>query len=159
MVQLISDSDRDWLKALQKDLWPEEKPLPLLISLEAIRILTEEEYERLTRILDEKNLVVGMICTSMFGGYGVKLYEHEVYPHTGAQHLLSLTEDHLPPERTRFERDFSSEKATVSDRPGGGRGSNRAWLYFSRYTHTPEMMSYCKRYGLQIPFPRSYYDY
>jgi hypothetical protein len=167
---MLSEVDRDWLKKLDSSLWPPDHKNGV-VSLEASRDLTNEEYETLTRILDEGNVVVEMICTNMFGGYGIRVYEHESYPGVGLQYLCCVTEDHLPSEHTRFERDLLEEgKGGVLPKPSrykkleesghvAGEGSTRAWNYFSRYTHTDKQREFCKKYKLGAPQPRSHYDY
>lgn len=168
---MLSEKDRDWLKQLDKDLWPPDHKNGV-VSLEASRDLTHDEYERLTRILDEGNVVLEMICTNMFGGYGIRIYDHEPYPGTGAQYLACITEDHLPATKTRFEREVTGKgKKIKAPSPSGrhkkldeeghvaGSGSNRAWNYFSKYTHTNQMRDFCKQYKLDAPQSRGHYDY
>lgn len=167
---MLSDKDRTWLKNLEKALWPPtHKNGP--VSLEASRDLTNKEYETLTRILDEGNVVVEMICTNMFGGYGIQIYEHEPFPGTGAQYLACVTEDHLPAKKTRFERDPVGRKTkATAPSPGrhkkleeeghvAGTGSQRAWDYFTKYTHTDKMRAHCKQYKLEEPHSQGHYDY
>lgn len=159
MVQPLSDDDRDWLKALDDKIWPETPGGGDFITLKAARPLKEDELTRLTRLLNEGNLVVEMFSTSMFGGYGVRLYEHEPYPHAGPVHLVSVIEGHIPPP-SRYDREVPSKKSSKVDKDKiPGSGSTRAWKYFSKYTHTPKMTAYCAQYRLKKPQERNHYDY
>jgi hypothetical protein len=158
MVQPLPDTDRDWLKALEEALWP-PKHKNGVVSLEASRKLSEEEYETLTRILEEDRVVVEMVSTNMFGGYGICLYEHEMYPHTGAQYLCCIIEGHLPATKTRYEREVPSKGSKGEPDRIPGSGSTRAWDYFAKYTHTPAMKAFCIKYRLKQPEARYNYDY
>jgi len=153
----LSDEDREWLKALNEKLWPPGHKNGV-VSLEASRKLAPKEYERVTRILDEGNAILEFISTNMFGGYGVRFYDHEQFPGTGAEYLCCLIEGHLPAAKTRFERDVLKPGEQAPDRTPGS-GSQRAWGYFSKYTHTDEMKALCKKYKLMEPKSQGYYDY
>lgn len=152
---MISDDDRAWLTSLNDDLWPSGHKNGV-VSLEPSRVLTESEFERMTALFEKKVVVLEMITTNMFGGYGVRVYEHAPYPGTGPMPLACFIEGHLPPARSRYDRDID-KPAGPDRRPG--EGSTRAWRYFSAYTHTEEMRGFCKRYGLEAPHGRSHYDY
>lgn len=152
----LPDEEREWLKKLEVDLWPKDHKNGV-VSLEASRQLTLQEFKRLTRILKSGSVVVEMICTNMFGGYGICIYEHEPYPHTGAQYLACVIEDHMPPRNGIVDPDRHGKLSE----PGhvAGSGSTRAWNYFSKYTHTEEMKAWCKKYKLRKPEERYHYDY
>lgn len=154
---MLSDEDREWLKALNEKLWPPDHKNGV-VSLEASRQLSNNEYERVTRLLDEENLVLEFISTNMFGGYGLRIYDHEPFPGTGAQYLGTLIEGHLPAKRTRFERDVLKPGKKAPDHTPGS-GSQRAWDYFSKYTHTDKMKALCKQYKLEAPRGQGHYDY
>ena len=160
------DDDIAWLKKLQEDLWPPEPPPPprargnpyagMKIELDAKRTLTKKEFERVLGCIKKHKLVANMFSTSMFGGYGMKLYEHEPYPGTGAQFLVTIIEGHLPVP-TRYDRIAGNVKEKPKKHPGCGRED--AWKVFSKYTHTKQNRAWLKQYGLPEPHDQSYYDY
>jgi hypothetical protein len=153
---MLSEEDRVWLQNLNESLWPaNHKAKDSPVSVKAYRLLTHEELDQLTAILDKEVTVNEMVCTNMFGGYGMIVHAHELYPGTGAEELLYLTEGNLPPP-SRFERDVEAfrEKDRVS-----GSGSTRAWNYFSKYTHSKKNRAWLKGYKLPAPQSRGHYDY
>jgi hypothetical protein len=152
----LPDEERTWLKELQESLWPETRKNNSPVKLEAHRQLKDEERDRVFKILDTHLLVVEMFSSNMFGGYGIAVYDHEPFPHAGPLHLLTLTEDNLPPWRTRFER-IEGKESLPKKVPGCGRDD--AWELFSKYTHTPQMKEWIKQYKLNPPREQSYYDY
>lgn len=144
-------SDLTWLKELHAELWPPQPPrydnrgrrVPV-IKLEAKRQLSADEWQRVCRALVEHKLIAEMIVTNMFGGVGVVLYEHPVYPGLPAEGLITLTEEHLPGREPE---------------PTGGCCSREAWQVFSEFTHTEQNLEWLKRYGLRLPQNPGYYDY
>lgn len=152
--------DLAWLKSLQSELWPPPPPGPYRppydrrsrsvdpFKLEACRTLLPEELDRIFAAIPQHKLIAEMFMSGMFGGYGMRLYEHEPYPHTGAQFLVSIIEDHLPGP-------FGGEKPKKP--PGAGRPD--AWEVFSRFTHTAQNQEWLKRYKLQPSRESTYYDY
>lgn len=143
--------DIAWLKALHAELWPPQPPrydnrgrrVPI-IKLEAKRQLSADEWQRVCRAIVEHQLIAEMIGTNMFGGVGVVLYEHPVYPGLPVERVLTLTQDHLP--------DGDPE-------PSGGRCSREAWQVFSEFTHTDRNREWLTRYGLPLPQNPGHYDY
>jgi hypothetical protein len=156
-VPPLSEENRKWMQDLEKELWPKSHKNGV-VSLKAYRFLTEGELEHLTSILESGSVVVEMICTNMFGGYGIRIYEHEPYPHVGPQFILCVIEDHLPLSDGRKARPGGHHKLDDEDHVPGS-GSTRAWEYFSKYTHTKSMKAMCEHYKLNKPEERSYYDY
>jgi hypothetical protein len=152
----LPDVERDWLKALQESLWPEDRKNASPVKLEAHRLLTDEERDRLFKDIETYSLVVEMFSSNMFGGYGIHVYAHELYPHTGPDFLLAITEDNLPP-RNRFERVTEDKPPARKKVPGSGQ--EEAWDLFSKYTHSERMKEWVKLYKLKPPREQSYYDY
>jgi hypothetical protein len=162
--------DIAWLKQLQEDLWPPEplqswpldfgeRKVKIKIKLEATRTLTQEEFQRIFACIEKYKLIAEMFSSNMFGGYGMRLYEHEPYPCTGAQFLITLVEDHLPVP-TRYDRIADNvEKKPEPLRRGQGCGREDAWAVFSPITHSAHNREWLKRYGLPEPHYQSYYDY
>lgn len=168
MYKVVVD-DIEWLRKLQNDLWP-SKPKPerslfnrrsdgddITIKLEAKRTLTKEEFERVLGSIEKHKLIAEMFSTSMFGGYGMKLYDHELYPGTGAQFLVSLIEDHLP-VATRYDH-ISGNLPEEPKRRGQGCGREDAWKVFSKFTHAEQNVEWLTKYRLQPSQYQSYYDY
>ena len=153
----LLDADREWLQELEKDLWPKDHKNGV-VSLEASRPLTVPEFKRLNQILKSGSVVVEMISTNMFGGYGIQIYEHEPYPHTGPLYLACVTEDHMPLRKGEVIRPGHHRKLDEKGHPSGS-GSTRAWNYFSKYTHTKVMEGWCAKYKLHKPEKRYHYDY
>jgi len=152
----LPDAERDWLKSLQESLWPKDRKNGSPVKLEAHRQLTHEEKKRVFGLIETHGLVVEMFSSNMFGGYGIAVYDHEPYPHTGPQHLLTLTEDNLP-WRSRLSRIDGETKPGPDKFPGCGRDD--AWELFSKYTHSEQMRAWIKQYKLHAPRERSHYDY
>lgn len=159
------DDDIAWLKKLQEDLWP---PKPARkkrfdpyagpeIKLEAKRTLMREELERVLACIEKHKLIAEMFSSNMFGGYGMSLYDHELYPGTGAQFLVAIIEDHMP-VATRYDH-ISGNLPPEPTRRGQGCGREDAWKVFSKYTHSPENVEWLAKYKLQPSRYQSYYDY
>ncbi len=155
-MEPLPDVERDWLKALQGSLWPENRKKNSPVKLEAHRLLTYEEKDRLFHDIETYSLVVEMFSSNMFGGYGIYVYAHELYPHTGPDFLVAITEDNLPPS-SRLERVTGDAAPLPKKVPGCGRDD--AWDLFSKYTHTEQMKEWVKLYKLKPPREQSYYDY
>lgn len=153
----LTDEERTWIKALDADLWPPEhanKP-SFRIKIEALRVLTWREFERIEKILTERVLLLDLISTSMFGGYGVDVYENEPAPGAGPIFLLRLVEGHMPPPHRLQVGEEGYNKH--QKRPGEGRDD--AWEFFSKFTHTEDNIRRLKSYKMNPPRDRSHYDY
>lgn len=142
--------DLEWLRQLDRELWPESR------GSGANRTLSKEELERVFACIEKYKLVAEMYSIRMFGGYGMQLYEQEPYPGTGAQFITAITEDHLPVP-TRYDHIAGNVKEKPLRRPGCGRDD--AWEIFSKYTHSDVNRAWLKKYRLETPRERSYYDY
>lgn len=146
----LDDDTRAWMKALGKELpaasrWEDAK-----------RILTYEERDRIFATVESCNLLTSMFSKGMFGGFGISIYEHPVYPGAPPTRLLWLTEDNLPPP-SRFDR--VGGKQLKRTRPGPGCGFDDAWELFSKYTHSTRNHGWLVAYRMDLPQDRSYYDY
>jgi hypothetical protein len=146
-VYTLTDEDRRTLQALQASLWPKEAySTSSKIRLDPYRVLAEAELEQALDIVGRHNLLTEMICTSMFGGVGMDIYEHEVAPETGPIFLLRLIEGHLP------DKGPDSKKA-----PGGFRED--AWRTFSKFTHSQQNARWLKSYKMSAPRDRAHFVY
>jgi len=167
----LSDADRQWLIALNLELWPEkDKRTKGEILRDNIfpeartapepkvprEMLTHEELERVLNLVQECKLLTSMFSSNMFGGYGMKVYEHEPFPGTGPVLLLAIAEDHLPPP-TRLERAAGGARKPKKKVPGCGRDD--AWELFSPITHSDQNREWLKGYKMDPPRERGYYDY
>jgi hypothetical protein len=157
-VYTLTEEERAWLKAVHAELWPDQhikkNEVSHRIKLTAHRPLTHVEFSRVLELIDARSLLTQMFSTSMFGGYGMHVYEHEPFPNTAPMLLLMLIEDHLPdPHRLAVaEGDTRHIK-----RPGAGRDD--AWESFSKFTHSERNIEWLKGYKMELPRDRSYYDY
>jgi len=142
--------DIAWLRILHEELWV-KKPSP-----RAAPTLTKEEFERVLNCIEKYKLVAEMVSTHMFGGYGMQLYEHELYPGTGPQLLVLISEDNLPVP-TRYDRILGTAQEPPKRKPGSGRDD--AWEIFSRYTHSEQNRKWLKEYKLHRSEERVHYDY
>lgn len=162
---MLSDEDRTWLKQLDAELWPAPKTDAdrdrLTIVLQAERLLGHGEVERIFAIVETAPLVTEMFSKGMFGGYGIALMEHELYPHTGPTRLLSIIEDHLPPPKgpTVYDHLLGTAKPTLKPKKHPGCGTDQAWELFSKYTHSPQNSEWLKQYKMRAPEERYHYDY
>ena len=155
-MEALTDEERLWIKDLEKSLWPKDRKNPNPVKLEAHRQLTHDERDRVFKDIETFGLVVEMFSSNMFGGYGIAIYEHELYPHTGPQYLLAITEDNLPPP-SRLERATGDSPKVAKKVPGSGRDD--AWELFSKFTHSDQMREWVDQYKLNKPRERDYYDY
>lgn len=153
---MLNDEDRKWLTALDAELWPPKEKKGTTITLEAERPLTHVEFKRICTLIEDHGLLTSMFCTSMFGGYGMDVYEHEPFPGTGPTHLLRLVEDHMPVPHPVLVIEEGYDKHI---RPGGGVGRTDAWESFSRFTHSEQNAAWLKSYKMDPPQPRGHYDY
>jgi len=101
--------DLEWLRKLDRELWPKSKG-----QNPVKQDLTREEFERVLACIAKYKLVAEMYSTNMFGGYGMRLYEHEPYP------------DHIA----------GNVKEMSPRLPGCGRDD--AWEIFSKFTPLPQ---------------------
>jgi hypothetical protein len=159
-VYTLTAEERKWLTELNDELWP---PLTLeerrsgkhRIKLEAKRILQWTEFQKVMGIVETHRLLTSMFCTSMFGGYGMDVYEHEPFPGAGPLHVLRLIEDHLPdPHRLQVGEGYDKH---IRKTPGVGRDD--AWESFSKFTHSDRNTEWLKFYKMDPPRNRSHYDY
>ncbi len=133
-VYTLGSEERAWLQALHKRLWPAQGTQPVLSPMELTSVLS---------VVQDRSLLTNMFCSGMFGGYGMHILEHELFPGVGPVHLLSLDEKHLP--------------GPCVKRPGEGRDD--AWEVFSRFTHSERNVQWLKGYRMDLPRPRTSYDY
>lgn len=146
--------DIQWLKDLNRDLWPEGQKKHNGPGMVAYRVLTTKEIQEITRIIEERRLLTYMISTSMFGGYGMEVFAHPEFPGLPPEYLLAVIEDHLP-RHTRY--DELTDRPIPEKKPG--RGREDAWILFSRYTHSEQNREWLKQYHMRPPQHRNYYDY
>ncbi len=176
-TNVLSDEDRAWMKALNGELWPprdersegqkfadrfkaELEPgwKPDLPPKPREQVTREELYRALD-LIEPAQLVVSLYCSGMFGGVGISIYEHEQFFGTGAEHLLSISEQHLPRllDRTVYEHMMGVEAREQKKTPGDVRDD--AWELFTKYAFTPKNMEWCKRYKIELRTDRVSYCY
>lgn len=159
-VYTLTDEERQWLVDLNGKLWPKEHTgtnpnIKSRISMDALRTLTWEEFKEVERLVEQRTLLTSMICTGMFGGYGMDVYEHEVAPDLGPTLLVRLVEGHMPdPHRIQIAEGYNKHI-----RPGGGRGRQDAWEFFSKFTHSERNAGWLASYKMRAPRDQHHYDY
>ena len=148
-----------WLKELQGSLWPEDKrdQWQGVVWVDAYRELTKTEWAKVQEAIAEHKLVCEMFSASMFGAYGMSLYEHPAYPGLPAEHILRLVEGHLPGPTRQDALMGRHESRPARKTPGSGLDD--AWEAFSAYTHSEVNRGWLARYGLREPKSRGSYDY
>ncbi len=156
MIVALTDEERTWLKELHTELWPEGHRKKDRIELEAHRPLTVPEFQRVRELVETRGLVTAMFSSSMFGGYGMDLYEHEPFPGTGPIHLLRIVEGNHPDPHPL---QVSEEGYKKHIRRSGGVGRDDAWESFSKFTHSERNREWLQFYKMDPPKDRSYYDY
>jgi len=155
-------SDLDWLRELQERLWPPEQAAKgragnVQIKLEAKRELSKDEWQRVCKAIVENKLVVEMIGTNMFGGVGIRLFEHPpCFGVDEAELILTITQEHLPgPSRYDHLRGEVAEP----EKHVPGSCLRRAWETFSEFSHTEQNKRWLKQYGLRESRGAESYDY
>jgi hypothetical protein len=173
---VLSDEDRAWLTSLQDELWipPDNRTRGERLADDirkelgqkvperptAREQITREELYRALDLIEPTPLVVSLYCSGMFGGIGITLYEHETYIGTGAEPLLSISEQHLPRllDRTVYEHMLGVEPRPQKKREAGGIRDD-AWELFTKYALTPQNLEWCARYGIEFSSDRYRYYY
>lgn len=156
----MTDDERKWLVDLNEALWPKSHTstnpgIKHRISMDALRPLTADELARVEVLISERGLLTSMFSTSMFGGYGMDVYEHELAPDLGPTPLLRLVEGHMPVPTPEEE----AADPVRYRRPGGGVGRQDAWECFSKFTHSERNAELLASYKMRAPRERSSYDY
>lgn len=152
----------DWLRELNELLWPPKQAVKgragdVQVKLHAKRELSKKEWQRVRNAIAKHKLIVEMICTNMFGGVGIRLYEHPPVPGVDeVECLLTLTEDHLP-GATRYDHLRGEVPEPEKKHPGSCLRS--AWQAFSELSNTEPNLAWLKQYGLQAPREPWHYDY
>ena len=161
---MLSDEDRDWLKKLNDDLWPddEKKRVSRRIELDATRKLLHEEQDRIFALIEQAPLVTSMFSKGMFGGFGMTILEHPEFPGLPPTPLLWITEDHLPGPRppSAYEHLVGTAKPLPPpEKKRPGCGTDLGWETFSKFTHSARNRAWLKEHRLDPPHERSHYDY
>lgn len=159
-VYTLTEEERRWLTDLNEALWPpltleEQRSGRSRIKLEANRTLQWTEFQQILKLVEDRRLLTQMFSSSMFGGYGISVFEHEPAPGVGPIHLLRLIEDHHPvPHRLEIREGYDKH---LRKYPGVGRDD--AWESFSKFTHSETNKEWLKSYKMDLPRERSHYDY
>jgi hypothetical protein len=172
------------MKELQEDLWPPpDKRSPMEQRLDGIirkskdpiwkarkaslpplpkkprERLKNAEVVRLFTILADADLVIEPISHGMFGGVGLRVYEHEQFIGTGPEHLLTIVDKHLPEtSTTSWHRKLLGESYAGRQKlPGGVRDD--AWDLCMKFAKKSQNVAWLKQYKLKAPRERVHYEY
>lgn len=140
----MDDQTYTKLKSINDRLWPADYKSGSPVALTPTGKLSEEEWVWVKSVIAEESLVTEMFSANMFGGYGMRLYTHPVYPGAPTDQVLCLVEGNLPGDRP--------EKVP-------GCGCDRAWEEFSQFTHSEKNREWLRTYKKPEPRSRGYYDY
>jgi hypothetical protein len=177
---MLSDEERVWLKALNVELWPPKDEVPQLVRdlerhfresglplhdpsppppPEPREKVTREELAEVFGIVERAPLMTVMVAHGMFSGIGVTLYEHELFPGSGPEPILTLADTHLPRlnDRTVYEHMMGVPPKTSPGKPGDVHAE--AWEFFTKFTHTPKNREWLTRYKITMSFDRVAYEY
>ena len=151
--------DIEWLRELNEDLWLREDDGTFRPKHKVSRELAKAEWERVKQAIVEHKLVTEMVRTNMFGGVGVRVYQHPIMPGDDHEHVLTLTQEQLPgPTRQDYLMDRDTEEPDYR-KPTKGSCSRAAYDIFAEFTHTEDNRRWLKDYGLKQPQDPGDYDY
>lgn len=152
----LSAEDKEWIETVDHQIWRETEPdrfgYKHRVESDGV-LLTQEELDRLFRLIRDHHLVTSM-GSGVFGfGYSLVVYEEPERVAVGVEekpeYRLSLTEHHLPhPEG-------------LSAWPAGTHGEQKelAWQLFSQFAFSPVNLEMLKRNKMDPPRRRSDLDY
>jgi len=135
--------DREFLKRLDSQYWR-----PLAPDRHGRRgsapsgKLTRSELVRVSRLILAHRLPT-RIGSGMYGlsGYSMQVYDNPEpsLANERPERLLTIMSDHIPTP--------------------GGRDSQRHWVFFTGFTHSPVNLALLEFYGMEKPRSRRDYDY
>jgi hypothetical protein len=96
---MLSNEDRTWLQVLNDKVHPKVEGWKRPV----VQYMETSDFNRVVRLVEEHSLLTSMVCTGMFGGYGMEIFEEPSDPLLQPTLLFFLHEEHIPPP-TRFER-------------------------------------------------------
>jgi len=157
----LSEADVFWMKDMNKRIWKPCAPdrFGHVIYTDDGSISVEEQ-DKIFRLIRECKLMTTMGC-GMFGlsGYSMGVWNHPEFPGLGPEHLMTLTDGHLPAPSKEVMSRFNKgeERQAVCE---------NAWILFSQFTHSPTNLKLIELYKsesrgskIEPPQARSYYDY
>lgn len=153
---MLSDEDRAWLKALNAELWSTNERIKLADEWKKI---PREDLERALALIEPTPLVTTLYCSGMFGGVGITLFEHELYPGTGPERLLNISEQMVPrlDVRSVYEH-LRGVPSRFRERKGGSFRQD-CWDLFTSYAFTPRNEEWCKMYNIKLSKDSISYEY
>lgn len=152
----LGSEDRAWLETLDHQIWRETDPdrFGHRHRVEGDRIfLTQEELDRVFRLIQDHHLVTTMGSGSFGFGYSLAVYEEPERVAVGVEETpefrLCLTDRHIP------------HPGGLTAWPAGTREEQRelAWRLFSQFAFSPVNLEILKRNGMDPPRRRSDLDY
>lgn len=170
-MNMLPDADRDWLKALHLELWPEpdrrtqgeklrDRIFPEArtapVSKEPKEQLTKEELERVLNLVRGHKLVTNLFPYGPICGVGLNVFEHPGFPGLPPEKLLSIIDKNLP-SPSRLERAAGDVKPKKKRIPG--TVPDEAYELFISLAGTEENLRWLREYKLELPREQVYYDY
>lgn len=140
----MEETDLEWMRELHARL-----------SDPDLEKLSKPEFERFLKAIHEYGLLTQMYSAKMFGGYGMRIFEHPIFPGLPPTKLLSITEDHIPAP-TQYDHLIGEARPKHRER---GCGRDDAWEIFSKFTHSEQNRQWLRRYGMTDSMSREQYDY
>lgn len=152
----LPEEDRTWLREVDGLIWRETSPDRFghrhLVENDRT-CLSEEELERVFRLIRQHGLVTAMGSGTFGFGLSMSVYVEPDSVAPGVkekpEHLLCLTGHHLPPPDGLDEWPAGS----------AGRQNDLAWRLFSQFTHSPRNARLLKWYGMRKSEGRGHYEY
>jgi len=151
----MEETDLEWMRELHARLWPKHGD-NCSLDWKPEGELPQLDFDRVLKVIKTHRLLTQMFPSKMFGGYGMRIYEHPIFPGLPPTKLLSITEDHIPGP-TQYDHLTGEAKPLPKRKPGEGRTD--AWETFSQFTHTEQNRRWLRGYGMTDSSPRADYDY
>lgn len=154
----ILERDLEWLRKLDAELWKEEwmsgRFRSGYVRVELPRRLSDDEWARVRKIVDDHRLPVTVVNTRFGFGVGMVIYEPErewIYPGVEEESkpgvLTMISQSHLP--ESESTSDCSDRRIKFED----------GWRCFEPLTHSRPNLEVLRRCHLREPGPMGHYVY
>ena len=146
----MKEEDRKWLMGLQRELWEFHPAIQGRSYGHAteIRGLDKAEWKKLESLMASEDDLIISLGTHYGFTLLVNIFECEIYPGTGAKHLLLLGQSQVPVK--------GIDGATLG---GAGAAWKIGWELFTKYSHSERNAEKLKFHNMEAPQERSHYTY